>query len=272
MKKDMMDKQHGGLSKLELLRQNRGVPKAEVNIRKAIDGFASSIDTETMIAEIARNSAIVNLIIDCSGSTEGTSSPIANEINNFAFRQATKLYSTSISLTLFDEEIYPKLSKVDTKKFTPITPWDCYRGTNIYDALISAITPILPTDANHKLHLIITDGQNGRSCHSLEEVRRLISSRINVGEHIFLLYNDLENPYSQTSSKEYAATLGIKSNNAVNFNRDGDGIKIIFQAIEDLLDGLRTDGAIPDDWSKAISAHVANPLGVKAKETKFLSE
>ena len=218
MKKDMMDKQQGGLSKLELLRQKRSVPQTEVNVEKAIDGFASSIDTETMIAEIARNSAVVNFICDRSGSAEGTSSPIAHELNNFAFRQSTKLYSTSISLTLFNDGISPELNKVDVKQFTSITPWYCSGGTNIYDALISSITPILPTDANHKLHLIITDGENGRSHHSLEDVRKLITSRINAGEHIFLLYNDLENPSSQTSSKEYAASLGIKSNNAVSFN------------------------------------------------------
>ncbi|MBQ6991512.1 MAG: VWA domain-containing protein [Clostridia bacterium] len=272
MKNDMMDKQQGGLSKLELLRKKRSLPQTEVNVEKAIDGFASSIDTETMMAEIAQNSAVINFMVDRSGSMDDTSTPIANEINNFALRQATKLYSTKISLTLFDHYVESQFSKVDVKSFTPISPWLCPGGTNIYDAIITSMPSILPTDANHKLHLIITDGQNGSSNHSLEDVRRLISSRINAGEHIFLLYNDINNPCSQTSSKEYAASLGIKSNNAVNFNRNGDGIKIIFQAIEDLLDGLRTDGAIPNDWSKAISAHLANPLGVKAKETKFLSE
>lgn len=272
MSDKMANTPNGSLSKLELLRQNRGLKKTEVDVRKAIDGFASSIDTNVMVAEIARNSAIINFIIDCSGSTSGTSVPLSQEINEFASRQSEKLYSTKLSLTLFDHEVSTLFSKLDAKSFSPISPWATDGGTNIYDAIISSITPILPSDANHKLHLIITDGQNGESVHSLEEVKALISSRIIAGEHVFLLYNDLENPSSQTSSKQYAASLGIKSNNAVNYNRNGDGIKIIFQAIENLLDGIRTTGAIPDDWSKAISAHVANPLGVKAKETKFLSD
>ena len=264
-KNNMVDKSNG-TSKLALLRQNRGIKTREVDIEKAIDGFASSIDTQTMMAEIARNSAIVNLIIDRSGSMYGTSYAIAQEINEFATRQAVKIYTTILSLTVFNEDVSTKFSKLNTKQFVPISPWDCYGGTNIYDALFSAIDPIFKTDANHKLHLVITDGQNGYSQHSQEQVQKLITSRVKCGEHVFLLYND----DMQDSAKSYATKLGIKSNNAVNFNRDGDGIKIIFQTIEDLLDGLRTKGAVPEDWAKAITAHASNPLGIKARETKYL--
>lgn len=253
-------------SKLALLRQNRGVKKQEVDIGKAIDGFAASIDSQTMMAEIARNSACVNLIIDCSISMSGTPSQIAGELNEFVTRQATKIYTTKISLTLFDDEVYPKFDKLDAKQFVPISPWRCTGGTNIYDALISAITPILKTDANHKLHLVITDGQNGSSEHSQKEVQELITRRINNGEHVFLLYNNEDGG----DAKRYAPELGIKLNNAVNFNRNGDGIKIIFQTIEDLLDALRTKGTVPEDWAKAITAHAANPLGIKAREIKYL--
>ena len=265
MNNSMVDKSKG-TSKLALLRQNRGIKTQEVDIEKAIDGFASSIDSQAMMAEIARNSAIINLIIDCSGSMSGTSTPIAQEINVFAMRQAAKLYTTMLSLTVFNDEVFTKFGKLNTKQFAPISPWGCCGGTNIYDALFDAITPILKTDANHKLHLIITDGENGYSEHSTEQVRELITSRIQAGEHVFLLYNN----DMQDSAKSYAERLGIKSNNAVNFNRDGDGIKIIFQTIEDLLDGLRTNGAVPEDWAKVITAHAANPLGIKAREIKYL--
>ena len=267
-KNNMVDKSNG-TSKLALLRQNRGIRTQEVDIEKAIDGFAASIDSQAMMAEIARNSAIVNFIIDCSISMDGTSQAIAREINEFATRQAVKIYTTMLSLTVFNEEVSTKFGQLNTKQFVPISPWKCCGGTNIYDALFSAITPILKTDANHKLHLIVTDGQNGFSEHTKEQVQKLIKSRINCGEHVFLLYND-EEDYMRDSAKTYATELGIKSNNAVNFNRDGDGIKIIFQTIEDLLDGLRTKGAVPEDWAKAITAHASNPLGIKARETKYL--
>lgn len=266
MNKNNMVEKTKGTSKLELLRQNRGLKTQKVDIEKAIDGFASSIDNEAMIEEIARNSAIVNLIIDRSGSMKGTSQAIAWEINEFATRQAVKIHTTKLSLTVFNEEISTEFDKLNTKQFVHISPWDCYGGTNIYDALFNAITPILKTDASHILHLVITDGQNGYSMYTQEQVQKLITSRINLGEHVFLLYND----DMQHSAKTYATKLGIKSNNAVNFNRDGDGIKIIFQTIEDLLDGLRTKGVVPEDWAKAITAHASNPLGIKARETKYL--
>lgn len=265
-------KPDGNMSKLALLRQNRSLSKngtGEEDIAAAIDGYASSIDNKQMEADIARNSAHVILIVDNSGSMEETPYPISQEINEFAVRQAVKLYKTLLSLTLFNDEVYPKFGKQDVKQFVPIRPWSCFGGTNIYDALISAITPTSSNDAKHKLYLIITDGQNGGSSHSIEEVKSLISSKIAKGEHIFLLYNDESG--SLNSAKAYAEDLGINSNNAVNFNRSGDGIKIIFQTIEDLLDGLRTTGAIPSDWAKAITAHAANPLGIKARETKYLS-
>jgi hypothetical protein len=267
-KDNIANNPNNGASKLALLRQNRGIKKQDVDIGKAIDGFAASIDDKMMMEEIARNSAIVNLIIDCSGSMSGTEWEIAPEINEFATRQAAKIYTTKMSLTLFDDEVDPQFHKLDVRKFKPIFTWSCTGGTNIYDAIISAITPIVKADASHILHLIITDGENGDSCHSIEEVRNLITSRINCGEHIFLLYND--ELRIRDSAKAYARDLGINPNNAVNFDRNGDGIKIIFQTIEDLLDGLRTSGVVPKDWAKAITAHAACPLGVKARDVKYL--
>ena len=150
---------------------------------------------------------------------------------------AVKVYKTLISLTLFNDYVLPKFQKLNTKDFTPISPWGCEGGTNIYDAIVSAITPILKTDAMHRLHLIITDGQNGSSMHTQEEVRKLISSRIENKEHVFLLYNKDE--YSNYTAKDYAAEL-------------------------------RTDGVIPKDWAKAITAHAANPMAIKAREIKYL--
>lgn len=259
--------QKGSGSKLALLRQQKNSPQKEVDIANAIDGFAASIDSKALAETIKRNSASVNLIIDCSGSMDGTSFAISSEINEFAKRQAAKAYTTLISLTLFDDKVYPQFGKLNARDFNPISPWACPGGTNIYDALISAITPIKQTDANHRLHLVITDGQNGESRHSQEEVQKLITSRINCGEHIFLLFND---DYPD-SAQDYASSLGIAPSNAVNFNRYGDGIKIIFQTIEDLLDGLRTTGVVPKDWSKAIQAHAANPQAIKARETHYLT-
>lgn len=267
--KNIMNKPNG-TSKLALLRQNRSIQKKDVNIESAIEGFATSIDNQTIIDEIARNSACVNLIIDCSGSMNGTSESLAHEINEFAKRQAIKIYKTEISLTLFDDSVYSKIGKLNTKQYTPIGPWECIGGTNIYDAIFSAVTPLLEKDANHRLYLIITDGQNGSSRHTQEEVQSLMTSRIERGEHIFLLYNNEDSYSNRYTAKDYAAELGIKPGNAVEFNRNGDGIKIIFQTIEDLLDGLRTKGTIPSDWSKAITAHANNPLGVRAREMKYL--
>ncbi len=256
-----------GTSKLAQLRQKSGSPKTKVNIERAIEGYASSIDSQKMMEEIARNSALVNLVIDNSPSMEGTSESIAEEINGFATRQGAKIYNTKISLTLFNTEVCQILNKMDAKQFVPVSPWWYDGGTNIYDALISAITPVFPTDANHRLHLIVTDGENGGSNHTQQEVRNLTASR--AGEYIFLLYHDKYD--RKDSAKDYAVELGIDPNNAVNFKPYGDGIKIIFQTIEALLDGLRTTGAVPKDWAKAIAAHNANPLGVKARDVKLLN-
>ena len=270
MKKDITDKQNGGLSKLALLRQKKGLKRIEgVDVEKAIDGFVSSIDTSAMVEEIKRNSANVNLIIDCSSSMMGTSEVIAQEINEFAARQAGKIYKTAISLTLFDDEVYPKLNNVDVKMFTPIHPWDCTGCTNIYDALFVAIAPIKNVNVSHRLHLIITDGENVHSSHNKMEVQNFISSKIAEGDHIFLLFNEERKRDGMNAAKSYAEELGIDPDNSVYFNRHGDGIKIIFQTIEELLDGLRTTGKISGDWSKAIEAHALNP-SIKAREVKYL--
>lgn len=266
MSEDIMKGNNSSTSKLALLRQSRSIKKQGVDIGKAIDGFVASIDDQMMMAEIKRNSACVNLIVDRSDSMEGTPAQIADGLNGFATRQAAKIYTTKISLTLFDDEVTPKFVNWDSKQFVPIKPWECVGCTNIYDATISAISSIQKADANHKIHLIITDGRNTGSEHPKEEVQKLITSRESEGEHVFLLYNK----YYGGDAKEYAQELGIKESNAVNFNREGDGIKIIFQTLEDLLDALRTTGTVPKDWAKVIRAHAANPLGVKAREIRSL--
>lgn len=265
-----MSNNSNGTSKLALLRQKRSIQKTndEEDIEKAIDGFAMSIDTQKLMADIAQNSALVNLIIDRSYSMIGTPEAIARELNEFAMRQSGKLYETKLSITMFNSEVTSLFQNVTCKQFR-ISPWECYDDTNIFDAVIVAISAVQKIDANHKLHLVITDGKNIHSNHSLEEVRNLIHQRIQDGDHIFLLYNN-EYDNSQETSKAYAEKLGIPVNNAVNFNRTGDGIKIIFQAIETLLDGLRSTGTVPKDWAKAIIAHNTNPLGIKARETKYL--
>lgn len=267
MKNGKMVSSNGGTSKLALLRQKRGIKKSEVDIESAIDGFASSIDGKVLAEEIARNSALVNLIVDCSGTMNGTSYAIAQEVNEFAKRQAYKLYRTMISLALFNEEAHLVLDKVDVKQLIPVSPWECDWGTNIYDALFTAITPILKSVANHRLHLIVTDGLNGGSMHTEKQVQDLIKGISDRGDHVFLLYNNIGHGIGV---ENYAVELGVKKENAVEFSREGDGIKIIFQTIEDLLDGLRTKGTVPEDWSRAITVHKANPLEVKARQTMYL--
>lgn len=267
MKQSNMVNQSTQISKLELLRKTKGIQREEVNIEKAIDGLAESMDSQIVVAEIEKGSAIVNLMIDCSLSMQGTSSAIAQGMNIFAKRQAKKIYTTKLSLRLFNDSVYTKVSKINVGQFAPISPWDCTEGTNIYDAIFLGITSIVTTDASHKLHLIITDGENGKSRNTLEQVSSLISSRVNRGEHVFLLYNNI---YQRMDVKDYANMLKINPNRAVEFNRNGDGIKIIFQTIEDLLESLRSEGTIPEDWAKAITMHAADPIGVKARETKYL--
>ena len=58
-----MSNNSNGTSKLALLRQKRSIQKTNenVDIEKAIDGFAMSIDTQKLMADIAQNSALVNL-------------------------------------------------------------------------------------------------------------------------------------------------------------------------------------------------------------------
>lgn len=257
----------GSTSKLAQLRQKSGTPKAIVDIERAIEGYVSSIDSRNMIEEITRNSALINLIVDNSPSMKGTSESIAKEINEFATRQGAEIHTTKISLTLFNNGVRQILNKVDARQFIRVWPWEYNGGTNIYDALISALTQVFPTDANHRLHLIITDGKNGLSEHTQQEVKNLITSRIR--EYIFLLYYDKHDV--ENSAKDYAVELGINPDNAVNFKPYGDGIKIIFQTLEDVLDNLRTTGLVPKDWAKAIEAHTANPLAIKAREIKLLN-
>lgn len=257
-----------GTSKLALLRQKRSIQKQEIDIEKAIDGFATTLDDKKMLEEIAKNSASVDLIIDRSGSMDGTASPIVTEINQFALRQAAKMYTTKLSLTLFNRSVSQEFSRVDVREYAPISSWYCEGGTNINDAVVTAMKDSYEKGINHKLHLLITDGQNEYSLNDEDYVKELITKKQMAGEHVFLLYN--KRYESQGDAKIYAMHLGIDKNFAVNFDRNGDGIKIIFQTIEDVLDGLRMNGEISKDWARAITAHAADPLQVKAREVKYL--
>lgn len=267
-----MSNESNGASKLALLKQKKSLsPTSTDDIEKAIDGLAASYDTDRVFEQIKNNSAIVNCIIDASGSMYGTEDIIYKEFQIFAKRLSAKIYETFLYLSVFNDDWSPRLTNVNAKEINNYGSfdWICSGGTNIYDSLFHAMRPIKKNAAVHKLHLIITDGeQESYSDHSLADVQKLIAARKKGGDYIFLLFNNYDSFYKRAT--DYALKLGIDTQFAADFSRNGDGVKIIFKSIENVLDSLRSTGTVPTDWSKAIAAHNANP-SLKANEIKFLT-
>ncbi|MDR0931266.1 MAG: VWA domain-containing protein [Clostridiales bacterium] len=225
---------------------------ATVPTEEAIKNLASSIEKQVE-AEMIANSAHISFVIDRSSSMYGSEDEVVSNTNNFISEQAELAYDTKISVTLFNDSPRVKIDGVPAKNRPMLDTYRPDGTTSLYDAICYAAKQAdKHARQKHNIHVIVTDGEDCTSSLTIDEARSLITAQRRRGDYYLLLSNG-------PNAAELAKSLGIDPEMAADFDKEGDGFKIIFDTINKIIGDLRKKGTIDHDWADAIKKHKQNP-------------
>ena len=201
-------------------------------------------------------------ILDRSGSMAGLESDTIGGFNAMIEKQKKVDGECFVTTILFDHEseiIHDRVNLQDIEKLTR----DDYtvRGcTALIDALGGAIEHI---EKIHKyarkedvpsqtLFVITTDGQENASRRfTSKKVKKMIEKKKESGwEFLFIGAN--------IDAVETAANYGIGADRAVNYHADGQGTRVVYDAVATAVTQARCSMPLNADWSAKIDKDYKN--------------
>lgn len=233
------------------------------NSQKLTDrmGDFTSMNKDKVIKKIEeeRNKVEIVFLIDKSGSVRGTEEYFKAGYNEFIAREAAKKMETRVSSVLFDENQEIIHWREDIKNNPKIGYYVSNGGyTALYDTICNKIGQIKEDNlrgsgTKNTVVVIMTDGLDNISRHSIKDARDLISECIRLGWKFIFLGAKIE-------SKTVAANLGIPMDMAEDFLMTANGIQTNFRVLNEALDALRETGKIPENWADGIKR--VNAIGL----------
>lgn len=201
------------------------------------------------------NTTELIFIIDRSGSMQGLEKDTIGGLNSMIEKQKREDGRCFASTVLFDSPAEVLHDRVDLQKVRPITEKDYFvRGcAALMDAVGGAIDHIgtihkyarmtdVPT---HTLFVIITDGmENAGSIYSRQKVKKMIEhqKRRFGWEFVFIGAN--------IDAAETAGGFGIEREFAVDYHADGEGTRMVYEAISCAAANVRANAPIGNEWRK----------------------
>ena len=201
------------------------------------------------------NTTELVFIIDRSGSMQGLEKDTIGGFNSMLEKQKREGGRCFVSTVLFDSTVEVLHDRVDLQKVCPITEKDYFvRGcTALMDAVGGAIDHIgtihkyarksdVPA---HTLFVIITDGmENASSIYSRQKVKEMIEhqKRRFGWEFVFIGAN--------IDAAETAEGFGIEREFAVDYHADGEGPRMVYEAVSCAAANVRANAAIGNEWRK----------------------
>lgn len=198
-------------------------------------------------------------ILDRSGSMSGLESDTVGGFNSMIEKQKREKGDCYVSTVLFDNESEVLHDRVKLSEISKMTEKDyTVRGcTALIDAIGGAIRHIgnihkyaRPEDVpEHTMFIITTDGmENASRRYSSDEVKRMIERQKEKYDWEFLFIG------ANIDAVETASRFGICSDRAVNYNADGEGTHILFEAVAKAVSNVRADESLGKSWSEDIDA------------------
>ena len=197
-------------------------------------------------------------IIDRSGSMQGLEADTIGGFNSMIEKQKAEEGECFVSTVLFDDVSEVIHDRVPLENVKPMTRKDYYvRGcTALIDAIGGAIHHIgnihkyarKEDVPENTLFVITTDGmENASRKYSSREVKKMIErQKEKYGwEFIFIGAN--------IDSVETAAKIGIASDRAVNYVHDGEGTRVMYNAVAKAASNLRCAVPMTADWADEIN-------------------
>lgn len=196
-------------------------------------------------------------ILDKSGSMSGLESDTIGGYNAMLKKQQQQPGEAIVTTVLFDDNYELLHDRINIKGIRPITEKEYFVGgcTALLDAIGKTIHKIGNAQkhtgeeqrADKVMFVITTDGmENASKEYSYDKIKALVEhQKEKYGwEFIFLGAN--------IDAIAAAASFGISANRAANYNADGVGTKLNYEAVSDAVSELRASRPIADSWKAKI--------------------
>lgn len=238
---------------------SKGELVVDDNTSHALDTFDNSLDElleETLNTNITNLSVsglkdVVRLIIvlDASISMKGTEDDIVLGLQDLVKHH--KNDNILINLVVFNGKTHVLLDDVYISNVKIPEIYAC-GSTNLNDSLY--ITMQAKCSEGVNLLVVISDGEDTDNEISASSVRDLMDRLVSKHNHFYFLGEPNER---QTPEDVYALAckLGFNQDNISIFTREGNGNRLNFIVISEMLEELLKYGTISKDWSKKIRTH-----------------
>lgn len=196
-------------------------------------------------------------ILDKSGSMSGLESDTIGGYNAMLKKQQQQPGEAIVTTVLFDDNYELLHDRINIKGIRPITEKEYFVGgcTALLDAIGKTIHKIgnaqkhtgEEQQADKVMFVITTDGmENASKEYSYDKIKAMVEhQKEKYGwEFIFLGAN--------IDAIAAAASFGISANRAANYNPDGVGTKLNYEAVSDAVSELRASRPIADSWKAEI--------------------
>ena len=226
-----------------------------------------SVKLYTIIKELEDKEMKTNItelvfILDKSGSMSGLESDTIGGYNAMLKKQQKETGEAIVTTVLFDDNYELLHDRINIKGIRPITEKEYFvcGSTALLDAIGKTIHKIGNAQkhtlseqrADKVMFVITTDGmENASREYSYEKIKKMVEhQKEKYGwEFIFLGAN--------IDAASTAARFGISPDRAANYNADGEGTRLNYEAVSHVVSELRTSGKVTESWKAGIEEDFA---------------
>jgi uncharacterized protein YegL len=196
-------------------------------------------------------------ILDRSGSMSGLESDTIGGYNALLKKQKEEPGEAIVTTVLFDDNYELLHDRINVKGIRPITEKEYFvcGCTALLDAIGKTINKIGNVQRNTNeeeradkvMFVITTDGmENASNEYNYEKIKKMVEwQKKKYGwEFIFIGAN--------IDAIATAAKFGISSDRAANYNADGEGTRLNYEAVSNVVSELRASRPITDSWKAEI--------------------
>jgi len=196
-------------------------------------------------------------ILDKSGSMAGLESDTIGGYNALLKKQREEPGEATVTTVLFDDNYELLHDRINVKGISPITEKEYFvcGCTALLDAIGKTINKIGNVQRNtievqradKVMFVITTDGmENASKEYNYEKIKKMVErQKEKYGwEFIFIGAN--------IDAISTAAKFGISPDRAANYNADGEGTRLNYEAVSNVVSELRANRPITETWKAEI--------------------
>lgn len=198
-------------------------------------------------------------ILDKSGSMSGLESDTIGGYNAMLKKQQEDPGEAIVTTVLFDDHYELLHDRISIKGIRPITEEEYFVGgcTALLDAIGKTIHKIGNAQrhtsedqrADQVLFVITTDGmENASREYSYEKIKEMIEGQKAKYDWEFIFLG------ANIDAVSTAARFGISADRAANYNADGEGTRLNYQAVSEVVSYIRVNKTISENWKDGIDA------------------